>query len=178
MKRASIRLAAATAFAASLASIPALAGNVSLTIQGVTGSFEVLAFDFGAKNAAETTTGGGSGAGKVSFGAFTFTSTESASSPSLFDYITTGRHSPSARLSVSNPDNGKPQSEWVLSDVLVTSFGTQNGALDPKAKLPNTFALPVTTFGLAFRRACYRVFAFDGSVAKEACWDISTNSGV
>lgn len=110
------------------------------------------------------------------FGDFTFTATESAASPTLFNYVSSGRHSPSARLSVLDPASGKPQSEWVLTDVLVTAFGVQNGELDSKAKLPNTFAIPVTAFGVTFSKACYRVLAADGSVAREACWNVVTNT--
>lgn len=174
--RASLRLAVASALAATLLPVPAFAGNMSLTIEGITMSVDVLSFNFGAKNAGSLSSGGGGGAGKVAFDEFTFTSSESAASPSIFDFVNRGRHSQSARLSVLNPDNGKPQSEWVLTDVLVSSFAVQNGEADPKAKQPNTFAIPVTAFGLTFAKACYRVFAADGSVAKEACWNVVTNS--
>ena len=81
-----------------------------------------------------------------------------------------------ARLGVLNPDTGKPQSEWVFTDVLVSSMSIENGAAEPKAKQPNTFMVPTTALGLTFAKYCYRVFAADGSVAKETCWDIAANS--
>jgi len=176
MRRASIRNLVVAAFAASLPALPSFAGNLSLMIDGIGGSIEVLAFNFGARNQGSIASGGGSGAGKVSFTEFTFSATESAASPSLFEYVNQGKHTPSARFTVNNPDTGKLHSEWVLTDVLVTSFSVTNGDLDPKAKLPNTFGAPVTAFGLSFAKACYRVFAGDGSVAKESCWNVATNS--
>ena len=161
--------------AASLAPFPTLAGNMSLTIDGVGASIEVLAFNFGAKNPV-VLSGGGSGTGKATLSEFAFTATESAASATLFNYVTTGKHSPSARLAVLDPDTGSLRSEWVLTDVLVTAFGVQNGELSTKAKQPNTFSIPVNAYGLAFQKACYRIFAVDGSVAKETCWNLATNS--
>ena len=177
MKLASMAFAASAAFAASFASTSSLAGNMSLTIEGIAGSIEVLQFNFGAKNPASVGgAGGGAGSGKVTFSDFAFTATESAAGPALFDYVSAGKHSPGARFAVLDPNTGKPQSEWVLTDVIVSAFGVQNGDLDPKAKQPNTFAIPTTAFGLAFAKACYRVFAGDGSVAKEACWNVVANT--
>jgi hypothetical protein len=62
----------------------------------------------------------------------------------------------------------------VLTDVLVTSFAVQNG--DPDPKKPNNFLVPAVAFALAFQKACYRVFAANGSVASESCWNVATNS--
>ena len=65
--------------------------------------------------------------------------------------------------------------EWTLTDVLVTSFGVENGELDPKAKQPNTLGVPVTKVAPSFAKACYKVFAGDGSV-RENCWNVVTNA--
>src|SRR5262249_2207131 len=93
MKRASIRLVASAALAASLPSIPSFAGNLTLTMEGIGTSIEVLSFNFNARNVGSTTSGGGGGAGKVAFSEFTFTATESAASPVLFLYVDSGKHS-------------------------------------------------------------------------------------
>jgi type VI secretion system secreted protein Hcp len=181
MSHASVRRVAIAALAAAL--LPAASGataasggpgNISLTVEGIPATIEVLSFNFSAKQAGSLASGGGGGAGKVSFSDFTFSSTETSSSPVLFNFVNTGKHSQSARLSILNADTGKPQSEWVLTDVLVTSFAVQNG--DPDPKKPNNFLVPAVAFALAFQKACYRVFAADGSVAKESCWNVATNS--
>jgi type VI secretion system secreted protein Hcp len=177
MRHASVKLVAIAALAVPLVPLPALAaGNMSLTLEGISQSIEIVSFSFGATNAGSLASGGGGGAGKVSFKEFSLSSSESAASPMLFNFVSAGRHSQSARLSVASSDTGKPQSEWVLTDVLVTSFSVQNGEPDPKAKQPNTFLVPAVAFGLSFAKACYRVFAADGSVAKEACWNVVTNA--
>lgn len=160
---------------AALLSPVALAGNVSLTFNGIPGSIEVLSFSWGATNPATLGSGGGGGAGKVNFKEFTFSATEHATSPVQFENIASGRHIASARLTVMHPETGRPQSEWTLSDVLVTSFGVDNGELDPKAKQPNTLGVPVTKVALSFGKACYKVFAGDGSV-RENCWNVVTNA--
>ena len=168
-------LAGAALALAALLSPVALAGNVSLSFSGVPGAIEVLSFSWGASNPATISSGGGGGAGKVTFSEFTFTATEHATSPLQFNNVAAGRHIQGARLSVMDPETGRPQSEWVLSDVLVTSFAIANGAPDPKAKQPNTFAVPSTKVTLAFANACYKVFAADGSV-RENCWNLVTNA--
>jgi type VI protein secretion system component Hcp len=171
MKRslATVVLACAAAYSAA-----AVAGNMSLTVQGITGSVELLSFGFGAKQTG--TFGGGGGAGKAEIGQFNFTAVESAASPSMLLNLVQGKHIPTARVGILNPDNGAPQSEWVFTDVLVSSMSIVNGDVDPKGKQPNTFLLPATAFGLSFAKFCYRVFAPNGSVAKEMCWDVVNNS--
>ena len=167
-------IAGAALACAALLSPAALAGNVSLAFQGIPGSIEVLSFSWGATNPA-TLSGGGGGAGKVKFNEFTFSATEHSTSPVHFENVSSGRHVQSARLTVLHPETGRPQSEWVLTDVLVTSFGVENGELDPKAKQPNTLGVPVTKVALSFAKACYKVFAGDGSV-RENCWNVVTNT--
>ena len=172
MKRsiASLALACAAVLPAA-----AFAGNMSLTVQGIPGSVEVLSFSFGATQAGSVS-GGGGGAGKATFGPFTFTAVESAASPSVLEHLAKGKHIPSARLGILDAETGKPRSEWVFTDVLVSAMNLENGAADPKAKNPNTFLAPTTALGLVFAKFCYRVFAGDGSVAKETCWDIGANA--
>jgi len=161
---------------ATLLSPAALAGNVSITFNGVPGSIEVLSFSWGATSPA-TTSGGGGGAGKVIFKEFTFSATEHATSPSHFQNLALGRHLPGARVTVMHPETGKPQSEWTFTDVLITSFNVENGEPDPKGKQPNTLGVPVTKVALSFGTACYKVFAADGSV-RENCWNVVTNAPV
>ena len=169
----------ATVVLACAAAIPtaAMAGNMSLTIQGTPGSIEVLSFNFGAKQTG-TFGGGGGGAGKAEIGQFNFTATESAASPAVLENLVRGRHIQSARFGVLNADTGAPQSEWTFTDVLVSSMNVANGEADPKAKQPNTFLAPATAIGLTFAKFCYRIFAPNGSVARETCWDVVANSPI
>jgi len=169
-------LAGAALACATLLSPAALAGNVSLSFNGIPGTIEVLSFSWGATNSATVGGGGGGGgAGRVTFNEFTFSATEHSTSPAHFENVASGRHITGARLTVMHPDTGKPQSEWTLTDVLVTSFGVANGEPDPKGKQPNTLGVPVTKVALSFAKACYKVFAGDGSV-RENCWNAVTNS--
>lgn len=170
MKRslASVVTACAAAFPAA-----ATAGNMSLTVQGTPGSIEVRSFGFGAKQA--VTFGGGGGAGKAEIGEFTFTAVESSASPAMLENLVRGRHIESARLAILDAETGAPRSEWTFTDVLVSSMNVANGEPAPKAKQPDTFLAPATAFGLSFAKFCYRIFAANGSVARETCWDIVAN---
>ena len=168
-------LAGAALALAALLSPVALAGNVSLTIDEIPGAIEVLSFSWSASNPSSVGSSGGGGSGKVTFKELVISATEHATSPLHFQNVASGRHLPGARLTVMHPETGRPQSEWVLGDVVVSSFGVENGALDPRAKLPNTLGVPVVKISLNFGRACYKVFAADGSVRQD-CWSVITNA--
>lgn len=153
------------------------AGNISLTIEGTPGSIEVQSFSFGAKQTGSFGSGGGGGgAGKAEIGQFNFSAVESAASPAMLENLVRGRHIQSARLGILDADTGAPRSEWTFTDVLVSSMSVANGEPAPKAKQPNTFLAPATTFGLTFAKFCYRIFAVNGSVARETCWDTVNNT--
>ena len=154
----------------------AFAGNMSLALDGIP-AVQVSGFDNGVINAGSSTSGGGSGAGKAVFKDFNFRATQSAASPTLLKHVADGRHIPTGTLQVRSSDGTRLLSEWVFTDALVSSFNAVNGDIDPKSKTGDMFLSPETTFSLAFRKVCYRVYATDGTtVANEACWDVATNA--
>ena len=170
------RVAACVAFA-SFSFYPAasIAGNMSLTIDTFPLPIEILSFKIGASNVVSTVGGGGGGAGKVQYSEFQFTAPESAATALQFKFVSTGLHVMTARLQVMAPDSTRPLSEWSLEDVEVASVGVENGPADPKGKAANTFLAPQSAFSLRFSKYCYRIFAADGSVARQQCFDIAAN---
>jgi type VI secretion system secreted protein Hcp len=86
------------------------------------GEFQLLSFDFGATQAsAMDYTGGGHGAGKVSFSAFNFVKQTDKGTPKLLNACATGAHIPKAVLVARKA--GKEQQEYykvTLTDILVT----------------------------------------------------------
>jgi len=176
MKRPALLRPLCVFFLATLAS-SALAGTLSLTVSEIESPIEVLSFKVGAVNVGSASTGGGAGAGKVLYSDFSFKATESAASPLLLKFTSQGKHLASARLTVMSSDGARVISEWQLQNVLVTSVTVESGAEDTKAKVPASFMTPVTSFTLAFGTICYRVFALNGAVAKETCWNLAENTG-
>ena len=174
-----IRRAACAAAVAILGlhSTASLAGSMTLTVDGIATPIEVLSFKVGGTNAI-TIGGGGIGIGKVVYTEFLVTAAESAASPLQLLRLNTGRHAATARLQVLAPNGVTPVSEWTFETVLFTSLSVESGAADPKAKAPNTFLPPQTSFGMAFGKFCYRVFGSNGSVASETCWDLTRDVAV
>ena len=168
-----IRRAAAIAIVG-LYATAASAGNMTLTVDGIATPIEVLSFKVGATNAT-TIGGGGTGAGKAVYTEFLVTAAESAASPLQLSRLNNGQHAATARLQVLSANGLAPISEWTFETVVFTSFTVESGAADPKAKAPNTFLPPQTSFGMAFGKFCYRVFGSNGSVARETCWDLTRN---
>jgi hypothetical protein len=150
------------------------AGNMILTVDGISTPIEVLSFKMGASNPV-TIGGGGSGTGKVVYSDFLFTAPESAATPLQLLSINRGQHFPTARLQVLSPNGVAPISEWTFEQAQFASITVESGAADPKSRLPNTFLPPQTSFGMVFGKFCYRVFGTNGSVSRETCWDIARN---
>ena len=114
----------------------------------------------------------------MSYSDFQFKATESAASPLQLKFTSNGQHIANARFGVLSADGTRTISEWAFQDVLFTSLGVENGAEDPKAKQPNSFETPVTTFSINFAKVCYRVFASNGAIASQVCWDIAGNQSI
>ena len=171
------RVAAVVSFATItlVQSAPSAASNMTLTIDGIATPIEVLSFKFDASNAGSIVSGGGGGAGKVAYSDFLMTASESAATPLQLLAVSQGNHLRSARLQVLSSNGLAPVSEWAFDTVVLTSVGVESGAPDPKAKAPNTFLPPQTSFSLQFGKVCYRVFGRDGKVAQEMCWNVATN---
>ena len=161
-----------------LTATAAFAGNMTLTVDTLP-AVQLTGFSTGASNAGSIS-GGGGGAGKVSFKEFTFKATQSAATPTLMLNMSQGKHLKSAKVQVRTSDGARLVAEWVLSDLLVSAVDVVNGDADPnpKAKGADFFLAPETLFSLQFVKYCYKVFAADGtSVASQMCWDLAANTG-
>jgi type VI protein secretion system component Hcp len=160
-----------------LCATAALAGNMSVAIDTLP-AVQLSGFATGGSNVGSIASGGGSGAGKVTFKEFSFKATQSAATPKLMLLMSQGKHIPNVKVQVRTPDGARLSTEWQLSDALVSAVDVTHGEADPKAKGPDFFMAPETTFSLQFRKYCYKVFAADGTtVASQMCWDLATNSG-
>lgn len=156
--------------------LPAAAGNMMVTLDGLS-PIALSGFSTGASNAVSLS-GGGTGVGKVTYKDFTFRAPQSISTPQLMLRVSDGRHLKTVTVQVRTPDGSKLSTEWILSDGLVTSVDVTNGPVDPKAKSPDFFLAPETSFTVIFDKYCYRVYAPDGTtIASQMCWDISANKG-
>jgi type VI secretion system secreted protein Hcp len=90
---------------------------------------EVLSWSWGVSHAGTPATGGGGGAGKASFHAFTFTHHVDRASPALMRACATGQHIKDATITVRKA--GKVPQEYLvikMTDVLVTSVSMSVGA--------------------------------------------------
>ncbi|MCX5689834.1 MAG: type VI secretion system tube protein Hcp [Planctomycetota bacterium] len=90
---------------------------------------ELVSFSWGATNAGAHSAGGGGGAGKVSMQDFHFTMKVNKASPNLMQHCCTGKHIPSAFLTVRKA--GGTQLEFVkvkFSDLIISSFQTGGSA--------------------------------------------------
>lgn len=84
---------------------------------------EVLSWSWGANQQGTFASGGGGGAGKVTVSDFMFTKLIDKSSPELFLHCATGKHIPSAQLTLRKA--GEEQLEYhkiIMTDVLISSF--------------------------------------------------------
>jgi type VI protein secretion system component Hcp len=172
------RVTAILSFVALGLPVSANAGNLSLTLDGITTPIEILSFKVGASNVGTVVCGGGSGAGKVTYTGFAMTAPESAASPILLSGVNDGRHLRTGRLQVHSSSGLTLLSEWTFNNVAMVAFDIESGAPDPKAKGANQFLPPQTSFALEFSRVCYRIFGADGKVAQETCWDLAENKPV
>lgn len=113
--------AAATMLTGSPVATAAEKGPMSMTIDGV-GTFEVLAFSWGASQSGSLHTGGGAGAGKASFQDLSATKYVDGTSPELLRHVATGIVASGATLTAA-PKSG-PVVTYRLVQVLVTSLST------------------------------------------------------
>ena len=92
---------------------------------------DVFSWSWGATQTFDSAVGGGAGAGKVQMQDFHFTKTVDKTSPVLFQACATGKHFPSATLTLRKA--GKGQQEYMVvkfSDLLVSSYQTGGSAGD------------------------------------------------
>ena len=129
-------------------------GTVTFS-QAAFGPLVISSYAFGLSNATDPS-GGGGGAGKVSFSDFSITRSVDAASPALMLLAAQGRHVQSVVVAITN--GGTPVT-FTLEDVIVTSL-RQAGAADTTESLT-----------LAFRKITMTVDA------STATWDLATNTG-
>jgi type VI secretion system secreted protein Hcp len=161
-----------------------VASDYLLKIDGIKGEstdakhpdeIEVESFSWGATQPGTFSTGGGGGAGKVSFQDLHFTSRVSVASPNLMIACASGQHIKVATLTVRKA--GKEQQEYYiikLSDNLVSSY--QSGGSE------GANALPVDQFSLNFAKIEfeYKSQKPDGTLGApvKGGWDLKTNKKV
>ena len=63
------------------------------------GEIDIMSFSWGMSNSGTFASGGGSGAGKVSFGSIRLNTPVSKASPMIFESVATGKHFPTVTLS-------------------------------------------------------------------------------
>jgi type VI secretion system secreted protein Hcp len=111
---------------------------------------DVMSFSWGVTQAGSFASGGGGGAGKAQFSDFTFATTTSKASPSLFLACASGQHIKEAIITVRKAGGDKSQDYLILkmTDVLVTSFqaGGSTGADRPTENVNMAFAKVELTY--------------------------------
>ena len=94
------------------------------TAKGHEGAIELLSYSWGATQSgvAGGGTGGGGGTGKVTLQDFHFVANFSKASPRLFEGVATGRHYPTADLSVRKAGANTDFVKLRMSDVIISSY--------------------------------------------------------
>lgn len=161
-----------------------MASDYLLKIDGIKGEstdakhkdeIEIESFSWGATQPGTFSSGGGGGAGKVSFQDLHLTTRVSVASPNLMIACATGQHIKVATLTVRKA--GKEQQEYYivkLSDNLVSSY--QSGGSE------GSNALPVDQFSLNFAKIEfeYKSQKPDGTLGApvKGGWDLKANKKV
>ncbi len=140
------------------------------TAEGHRGEIEILSYSWGASNSGGFASGAGGGAGKVNFGSLRLTTAGvSIASPSLFDVLATGKHLPTATLTLVKTDQGYDYLKVTLSDVVISSYQTAGAAGQ----------VPIENIRLNFAQIEYEYTPQnpDGSLGAsvKAGWDLAAN---
>ena len=151
-------------------------GNMQLTMSAPAISIDVLSSSGGANAGSSGGGGGGGAAGKVKFHDANFTMKASATSPLLLGLLARNAHVATATLKVSSPTSAALISDWVYTDVALTSISV-TGASDAveTAFTLNQYRVATVSFSFAFARIKYTVYAANGTVAQTTCWDVQIN---
>jgi type VI secretion system secreted protein Hcp len=133
---------------------------------------EIESFSWGATQSGTFASGGGGGAGKVSFQDFHFTTRVNVASPNLMLACATGQHIKSAILTVRKA--GKDQQEYYIvkmTDNLVSSF--QSGGSEGSGVMP-TDQISLNFAKIEFE---YKMQKADGSLGAgvKGGWDLKQN---
>ena len=102
--------------------------------------------------------------------------TASAMSPLLLDLLVKNTHVLTATLKFSSPTSAALISDWVYTDVTMTSISVSGvGAADVTAFPLNQYRETTVRFSFVFARVKYTVYAANGTVARTTCWDVNRN---
>jgi type VI secretion system secreted protein Hcp len=173
----------ADAAPAAAAQLPAGTDNYFLKLDGIAGEsadakhkgeIQLLSFSWGASAPTTGSGASGSGAGKVTFQDFNFTSRTSKASPLLMVNTATGKHIDNALITVSRRSRGGGQDyiKIELTDVLVSSYeqSASNGTT------------PVDAASLSYAKIqfSYLSQAADGSAGGTTTggWDIKQHKAI
>lgn len=133
---------------------------------------EIDSYSWGLANTGASSSGGGGGAGKAVFDEFLITTLLSKATPTLFQYVATGKHIKEVTLTLNNNRTGQDFYKIKLSDVLISSYHeATNGEL-----------LPAVQFGIRYSKIelSYYPQKADGSLgaAITAGYDIQSNKAL
>lgn len=131
---------------------------MSMTIDGV-GTFEVLAYSWGASNSGTTHVGGGGGVGRANFQDISLTKFADSTSPVLLRLLATGAHTQRATLTVASKSG--VAISLALTNLIVTSVSTGGSA--GEESLTENLSLNFSEFEYTVGAASF-------------AWDIATNS--
>jgi type VI secretion system secreted protein Hcp len=137
------------------------------------GQIEIMSYSWGMSNSGSMAAGGGGGAGKVSFSSIRFVSPVSKASPMLFESVATGKHFPTATLSVVNSElRGQEFMKVTLTDVMISSYQVSGQSGDA----------PTESFKLSFSKIEYEYTpqSEDGSLDApvKAGYDVAANKKI
>jgi type VI secretion system secreted protein Hcp len=173
-----------------------MAFDAFLKIEGVDGEslddkhkdwIEIESFSWGASQLGAHASGGGGGAGRVSFQDFSMVHRIDKSSPILFLRCASGEHIKKAvlvlyRQSGSQGPGQSPYMVYTMSDVLVSSVKPSGDDQEIASASAPAHALPMENFSLNFTKVEMEYNLVDrtggagGSV--RAGWDLATNKKV
>jgi type VI secretion system secreted protein Hcp len=137
------------------------------------GQIDILGFSWGETNMANQGSGGGGGAGKVSFQDLQFTANVNKSSPIIAYHCASGKHITKAEV-IARKQGDKQQDYYLmtLTDVVVSSYHSNGGAS----------VIPTESYSFAPAKVEweYKIQNKDGSVASGAKfgWDIKANQKI
>ncbi|AMJ62815.1 Hcp family type VI secretion system effector [Bosea sp. PAMC 26642] len=158
-----------------------MASDFLLELDGIKGEsqdskhkdfIEIESFSWGASNSGSHASGGGGGAGKVSFQDLHFTTKVNKASPNLMVACATGQHIKKAKL-VVRKHGGEQQEYYVISldDLLVSSYQSGDAV--------GGDTIPTDQFSLNFSKIKfeYKPQKADGSLdaAITGGYDVKTN---
>ncbi len=120
--------------------------------EGHKGWIEISSFSWGVNQTGTASSGGGGGAGKVSFQDLHITKSVDKSTPLLLTRCATGQHIRQATLALARTKNDRQTfMEYKLTDVMVSSF-SPSCIIGPENTVPtDSFSLNFTKMEMVYR---------------------------